>query len=111
MSTRRSGVLYSRFTRARVDIEGIWDRPEELVERLVQFGSSQAEPPVLFFDQDGYVQFVSRFRVRLGTAFRFTIPDAALIDDLVDKSRFHVLAERLALPVPADTPASTQPAQ
>jgi D-aspartate ligase len=92
---------FSRFTRATIDISDLWDRPEELAKRLVRFGAAQADPPVLFFDQDGYLQFISRYRDALRPAFRFAIAEPDLVEDLVDKARFHALAERLALPVPA----------
>jgi len=92
---------FSRFTRATIDIADLWERPERLVQRLVRFGDAQDEPPVLFFDQDAYLLFVSRNREALGRAFRFAIASPSLVEDLVDKARFHALAERLELPVPA----------
>jgi D-aspartate ligase len=91
---------YSRFTTAVIDWIDPWMQPEALVERLVRFGSSQAQTPVLFYDGDWDLLVVSRFRKALGTAFRFVVPDGQLVEDLVDKARFQALAERLALPVP-----------
>ena len=92
---------FSRFTRATIDIADLWERPERLAERLVRFGKARDQPPVLFFDQDPYVLFVSRYRETLGQAFRFAIASPSLVEDLVDKARFHALAERVDLPVPA----------
>ena len=43
---------------------------------------------------------VSRERARLQQHFRFVVAASALVEDLVDKSRFQILAERLRLPVP-----------
>jgi D-aspartate ligase len=99
----RAGVpsLYSRSTQARL----IWDdystNLESLVETLIGFGRQEPERPVLFYEEDGQVLLVSRFRERLAPAFRFVIADAPLIEDLLDKARFQALAERHGLPVPA----------
>lgn len=92
---------FSRSTCATIDISDIWDRPDELAQRLVRFATTLPEPPVLFFDQDGYLLFISRYREALRPAFRFAIAEPNLIEDLFDKARFQILAERLALPVPA----------
>ncbi len=43
---------------------------------------------------------VSRYRDPLADHFDFVVPDASLVEDLVDKARFQELAERLGLPVP-----------
>ncbi len=93
-------VRYSRFTKAVVDWPSDGRDPEHFVERLVRFGQRQPEPPVLFYETDEYLLFVSRYRERLGSAFRFVIDDAARVEDMVDKARFHDLAARLGLPVP-----------
>ena len=92
---------YSRFARAALPWVDTWDRGEEQVETLVRFGAAQHQPPVLFYQEDRELLLVSRFRDRLRSAFRFVMADAALVEDLVDKSRFQTLARRLDLPVPA----------
>jgi len=92
---------FSRFTRVALDWLDSWGQTEELVEALVRFGSAQTEPPVLFYQEDGQLLLVSRYRDRLKQSFRFVVADSMLVEDLVDKGRFQVLADRLALPVPA----------
>ena len=72
-----------------------------LVDALVSFGKAQSEPPVLFYEEDAQVLLVSRHRERLARAFRFVIADEMLVEDLLDKARFQVLAERHGLPVQA----------
>src|SRR4051794_32830610 len=84
---------FSRFTRAALDWMDPWGQVEELVQALLRFGSAQPEPPVLFYQEDGHLLLVSRHRDRLKEVFRFVIPDLNLVEDLVDKSRFQVLAE------------------
>lgn len=92
---------YSRFRHAVLDWIDAWERPEEVLKKLLCFGSAQCQRPVLFYEEDGDLLLISRFRDRLGQVFRFVIPDARLVEDLVDKARFQALATRLALPVPA----------
>ena len=91
---------YSRFARVVLDWADAWDRPEALVESLEKFGAAQAVPPVLFYEEDRELLVVSRYRDRLRRYFRFVVPDAELVEDLVDKGRFQALAQRLDLPVP-----------
>ena len=77
-----------------------WKQPDALVERLLEFGRAQPERPVLYYDGDADLLLLSRHRARLRGAFRFVVPDAELVETLVDKARFQVLAEQLELPVP-----------
>ena len=91
---------YSRFTVAVVDVVDPWRQPERLVESLISFARSRADLPVLFYENDGYLALVSRFRVALSAHFRFVAPDAELVEGLLDKARFIDLATRLDLPVP-----------
>ena len=96
-----SPALYSRFTQRVLCQESFSERDDDLVEALEWLGAAQPQPPVLFFEEDAQLLLVSRHRDRLARAFRFALADRELIEDLVDKSRFHALAERLGLPVPA----------
>lgn len=93
---------YSRFASAVIlwSDEEVSEGAETLLDLLVHFGASQPVRPVLFYEHDAQLLFVSRNRERLAQAFRFVVGDAVLIEDLVDKGRFQVLAERLGLPVP-----------
>jgi predicted ATP-grasp superfamily ATP-dependent carboligase/CelD/BcsL family acetyltransferase involved in cellulose biosynthesis len=93
-------VRYSRHTRAVFPWHNAWENPDQLVEALVRFGQAQPEPPVLFYQEDRTLLLVSRFRDQLREGFRFVVPDAELVEQLVDKSRFQELAARLDLPVP-----------
>ena len=101
----------SRFCRAVVPWDGgeiadgakerVEDGAEDLLRRLEQFAAGQPEPPVLFYQEDEQLLFISRNRERLARTFRFVVADASLVENLVDKARFQTLAERLRLPVPA----------
>lgn len=96
-----AAARFSRFTRAALEWANPWEHAGELLETLMRFGAAQAVPPVLFYESDGELLFVSRHRERLRQAFSFVIADQTLVEDLVDKERFQRLAERLSLPVPA----------
>jgi CelD/BcsL family acetyltransferase involved in cellulose biosynthesis/predicted ATP-grasp superfamily ATP-dependent carboligase len=111
----RPGVpsLYSRYAQSRLAWDDYSNNIEGLLDALISFGKAQSEPPVLFYEEDGQVLLVSRFRERLAQAFRFVVADATLVEDLLDKARFQVLAERHGLPVPAARrfdPAALEPA-
>ena len=93
-------VRYSRHTRAMFPWHNAWENPEQLVDALVRFGQAQPEPPVLFYQEDRTLLLVSRFREQLREGFRFVVPDAELVEQLVEKGRFQQLAARLDLPVP-----------
>ena len=94
-------AAYSRFTREVIPLADPHDESDVLLERMLRFAGTQAEPPVLYYGQDASLVFVSRHRDRLRDGFRFVIPESRLVEDLVDKERFSALARRLELPVPA----------
>jgi D-aspartate ligase len=98
----RPGVpsLYSRFARTRLPWDDFSQSTDALLDTLLRFGKAQAERPILFYEEDAQLLFVSRNRDRLAEAFRFVIADAPLVEDLLDKARFQALAERHGLPVP-----------
>jgi CelD/BcsL family acetyltransferase involved in cellulose biosynthesis/predicted ATP-grasp superfamily ATP-dependent carboligase len=99
----RPGVpsLYSRFTQSRLYWDDFSQNTEALLDALVRFGKAQSEHPVLFYEEDAQLLFVSRYRDRLAPAFRFVVADAPLVEDLIDKARFQALAQHHGLPVPA----------
>jgi predicted ATP-grasp superfamily ATP-dependent carboligase len=103
---------YSRFTRRALEWADPWEHPDRLIGLLTAYAAGQPEPPVLFYQDDSSLLLISRQRDRLRPAFRFVIPDAALVEDLVDKARFQALAARLGLPVPPArvlSPATERP--
>ncbi len=110
----RPGVpsLYSRFARARFAWDDFAENTGALLDALLRFGSAQRERPVLFYEEDAQLLFISRHREELQQAFRFVIAEAPLVEDLVDKARFQALAEKHALPVPPSRrfhPVALQP--
>ena len=76
----RPGVptLYSRYAQSRLAWDDYEVDTDRLVDSLVRFGSEQPSPPVLFYEEDGQVLLISRYRERLAQAFRFVVADATL---------------------------------
>jgi D-aspartate ligase len=103
MVVTRAGVpsLYSRFAQTTMQWDDFSQNAQKLADALVRFGKAQNEPPVLFYEEDAQLLFVSRHREQLAQIFRFVVADAPLVEDLVDKARFQALAQRHGLPVPA----------
>ena len=109
------GLAHSRYTERLLPLKMEDGSEEEWVEALVTAGLREAQPPVLFFQEDTHLLMVSRHRRRLAQAFRFALPAAEFIEQLVDKARFQRLSEERALPVPRTrvlhpTPDSQPPA-
>jgi len=105
VSVSPEGALprFSRFSRGSVRWQDPAREPEALLTALLEFARNVAEPPVLFYQGDADTLFISRFRHRLAPHLRFVIPEALLVEDLIDKERFQALACRLGLPVPPAT--------
>jgi predicted ATP-grasp superfamily ATP-dependent carboligase len=78
---------------------------EQAVADLEALGSSYRRP-VLFYASDEMLQLISRHRERLERHFVFRMPPPDLVEDLLDKSRFALLAERAGLPVPRTLPCT-----
>lgn len=68
---------------------------------LSDWARRQRWKPVLFYQDDSDLFFVSRYRYSLSENFRFVAPPAQLIESLTQKSTFHFLAERFHFPVPS----------
>ena len=98
----RPGVpsLYSRFARSRLAWDDFSQNAGALLDELERFGKAQCEQPVLFYEEDAQLLFISRHRKRLANSFRFVLADATLVEDLLDKAQFQDLARRHGLPVP-----------
>ncbi|MGY1779808.1 PIG-L family deacetylase [Geodermatophilus sp. SYSU D01036] len=77
-------------------------RPDEdaLVAALLERARSSEQPTVLFYQSDDDLLLVSRRRAELSPALRFVVPEADLVEQLVDKAAFQELAQRTGLPVP-----------
>ena len=93
-------VHLSRRVVASLEWVDAWKEPGKAVELVRAFALRQSCPPVLLPQTDGDLLALSRRRDRLAGVARFNLPDATVVEDLIDKARFRCLAERLGLPVP-----------
>src|SRR5688572_25841942 len=91
---------YSRYAKRSLEYNDPWKYPEKVLDELMKFGLSQKEKPILFYEHDALLKIVSRYRDDLKKAFRFIIAETQLVDEILDKYKFHALAERSGLPVP-----------
>lgn len=82
-------IRHSRHVKAVIPADGLLD-----------YARAAGERPPLFYDSDSALELLARERDELAAAFRFVLPPADLLADLVDKARFQALAERTRLPVP-----------
>ena len=89
----------SRYCRHKEVIAPVSD-PENALQDLLTLGRKFPERPVLFYGDDATLLLVSRNRDRLAEYYRFLLPAPDLVEDLVDKTRFARLANRLGFPVP-----------
>ncbi len=71
-----------------------------LIEALERLAPTLAEPGVLYPCTDDAVLALSRARERVLESYRLVLPDADVVEALVDKVRFLELADRIGLPVP-----------
>ncbi len=91
---------YSRYCREFIRLPSMLHDRERAVETLCAFGRRQSRKPVVFLSGESDVLLFSHFRDTLSNYFEIVLADRALLDALVDKGKFAVLAERFDLPVP-----------
>ena len=108
-SRARSPMAHSKFVSERIEWADNWGDPEQLQANLMAYAIRCAHPSPLFYQHDGDLAFVSRHRDALREGFRFVVAGAELVEDLIDKTRFAGLAERLGLPVPRSHVLHPQP--
>ena len=94
---------WSRYTSGGISLPDLWSQQTAVIDELIRFAVTEDEPPILFYQKDPAVLAISRFRSRLEPHFRFLVPEAELVEDLVDKARFRSRAEALGLPIPTTT--------
>jgi D-aspartate ligase len=98
-------ALYSRYCGKTVLFSHTASRT--FVEELIAFGKNAGRKMVFFSDDDRAVLSFSQYRDELKDYFYFNLPDHNLVETLLDKRKFGVLADRLKLAVPKTyTPSS-----
>jgi predicted ATP-grasp superfamily ATP-dependent carboligase len=93
-------TVRSRYCAATFEMTPPLADMERSAGELCALGSSLRTKPTLYYSNDAQLLMVSRHREALSRYFRFLMPDAQLIEDMVDKSRFQELAARRGFPMP-----------
>src|SRR5437764_4936352 len=106
----RKVASHSRFAADVIETDSLTG-PGDLADRLVSFARSQSAPPVLFYQEDYHLLFVSRYRDVLASEFRFVFAAAELVENLVDKVKFQAFAQTKGLPVPRSVILSPRDAE
>jgi D-aspartate ligase len=104
-----ASARFSRHVSTVVPWTDQWNGQDALVAALLELARGEAGPLVLYPQTDAALLLVSRHREELGGAFRFVLAEAEVIEQLVDKGRFHQLAARLGLPVPPAVSLRAEP--
>jgi D-aspartate ligase len=97
---RGSAPSRSRYCRTLIPTPSFVDDPDGAVDALIEWARGQTPKPVVFYQGDHDLLALSRHRERLSPHLHCVLPRRRLVEDLVDKLRFAVLAERLSLDVP-----------
>lgn len=95
----RALVRASRYLDTRIDFDGP-DYETALIDGLLDVARVERDRPVLFPVSDRDMIAVSRARDVLAPHFRLLLPSHDLLDALLSKECFAVLATHLGLPVP-----------
>ncbi|HEX6257184.1 MAG TPA: hypothetical protein VFZ70_15355 [Euzebyales bacterium] len=93
-------TAWSRHSVDAISLPDLWDDPEAVTRRLIDYARTLDHRPVLVYQKDPAVLLISRDREELGAWYRFVVPDHEVVEDLVDKERFQARAEALGVPVP-----------
>lgn len=99
-SDPRDIAFHSKYCHEKGVIANPLSEPDKTVQDLVELGQKFSERPVLYYGDDNMLLLISRNRERLNKYFRFLLPEPDLVEDLVDKTRFASLANRLEFPTP-----------
>ena len=98
--SNRGMARHSRLVRHIIDLRGAHSA-DEVVGRLLDFGASFPDRPVIFYQADADLLMLSRNRSLLAERFRFLLAKPDLIETISNKLLWAGLAQRLDLPVPA----------
>lgn len=96
----RDVLCHSRHYRGGAPVADPVKAPERFIADLCEAGARFTHRPVLFTTNDGVLLLISRHRETLWKWYRFRMPPDEIVQSLVDKTAFALLARRHGLPVP-----------
>ena len=91
-------AYYSKYCKQRIHFTH--SLSHDFVDQLVAFGKSEGRKMVFFTDDDRAVLTFSQHRKELEPYYYFNLPEANLVETILDKRKFARLAEDYNLPVP-----------
>ncbi|HEY98605.1 MAG TPA: hypothetical protein G4O16_10560 [Dehalococcoidia bacterium] len=74
--------------------------PTECLNQFIELGKSLGDKAVLLPTSDPYLAFLSKYRDELSQYYLFNIPDATILENMLDKRNQYKLAARLGIAVP-----------
>jgi D-aspartate ligase len=93
-------LRHSRYYRGGATAADPVTAPERFIDDLCQVGARFTHQPLLFTTRDRVLLLMSRHREALQKWFLFSMPPHEMVESLVDKSGFALLAREYGLPVP-----------
>src|SRR4030042_2815590 len=91
---------HSRYCFQYIETADPFSYPDKVVEDLIKLGKKLDKKAVLFYNGDYDLLTVSRNREVLSNYFHFLMGEKDLVESLVDKKKFLMLALTKELPVP-----------
>lgn len=96
----RDVLRHSRHYRGGASVADPVTDPARFIADLCEAGARFTHRPLLFTTNDGILLLISRHREMLQKWFLFSMPPHEMVESLVDKSGFALLARERGLPVP-----------
>ncbi len=91
-------AYFSKYCRQRIHFTHSLSR--DFVDRLIELGKSTGRKMAFFSDDDRAVLTFSQYRHELEPYYYFNLPPVEMVNAILDKGKFAVLAEQYDLPVP-----------
>ncbi|MBK3519752.1 carboxylate--amine ligase [Carboxylicivirga marina] len=78
----------------------VYDSAEDLKKKLIQLSKSFSVKPVLFLTNDEKVEFIVKYINELSQYMLINIPDASIVNSLIDKIRLKDVIKKYKIKVP-----------
>lgn len=95
--------FYSRDYHQKRVIASVKSDPAKSLSDLIAIGREFSSKPVLFYDDDPFLSFLSQHRAALAPYYHFLMPPDETVQGLLDKTKFASLAKKFQWKVPATT--------
>lgn len=93
-------AFYSKYCKRKYVFPNPAAYPLECLNQFIKLGESLNDKAFLMPTSDTYIDFLSKFRTELSHYFLFNIPEAKILDNMLDKRKQCKIAMDLGIPVP-----------